>query len=150
MTSSLSWRSSTDFEAASRWPWLARAVLAVWRRGPVVVLGLILGLAAALGISHFTGVKYQSTALIVVAGSPGTADGANSLAATYAGFIPQDEVVQQALANSLGITNPTMYPSVGKRLVATVVAGSADREPQLQRAKLRPRPRPDCTRSSLT
>jgi hypothetical protein len=97
----------------------------VWRRGLVVVLALIIGATAALGISRLSGVKYQSTALIVIAGSPGTANGANSLAATYAGFIPQDEAMQQALANAIGVTDPSQYASIGKSLVATVVANSA-------------------------
>ena len=125
MTSSLSRRSPTDFDVAARRPWLARAQLAARRRGPLVVLALIVGAVAALGISSLSGVKYQSTALIVVAGSPSTADGANSLAATYAGFIPEDVIMQKALANAIGVTDPTQYPSVGKSLVATVVANSA-------------------------
>lgn len=125
MTSSLSRRSPTDFEVAARRPWLARAQLAAQRRGPVVALALIVGAVAALGISSLSGVKYQSTALIVVAGSPGTADGANSLAATYAGFIPEDVIMQKALANAIGVTDPTQYASIGKSLVATVVANSA-------------------------
>jgi len=125
MTSSLSWRSSTDFEAAARWPWLSRLMLTVWRRGPVVVLALIIGLVAAIGISHVSGVKYQSTALIVVTGTPGTANGANSLAATYAGFHTEDEVMQQALAKAIGTTDPSEYPSIGNRLVATVLNNSA-------------------------
>ena len=100
-------------------------MLAIWRRGPVVVLALVIGLAASLGIARLSAVKYESTALIVVVGSPSTANGAESLAATYAGFIPQDENVQHALANAIGITNPTLYSSVGKRLVATVVTNSA-------------------------
>jgi hypothetical protein len=100
-------------------------MLAVWRRGPVVVLALIIGLAAAVGISRLSGVKYESTALIVVTGTPGTADGANSLAATYAGFIPEDEVMQQALAKAIGIANPADYPGIGSRLVATVLNNSA-------------------------
>jgi hypothetical protein len=100
-------------------------MLAVWRRGAVVVLALFIGLAASIGISHLSGVKYQSTALIVVGGTPGTAAGANSLAATYAGFIPEDEVMQQALARAIGVTDPAEYPGIGKRLVATVINGSA-------------------------
>jgi hypothetical protein len=125
MTSSLSRRSPTDFDVAARRPWLARAQLAARRRGPLVVLALIVGAVAALGISSLSGVKYQSTALIVVAGSPSTADGANSLAATYAGFIPEDVIMQKALANAIGVTDPTQYSSIGKSLVATVVANSA-------------------------
>jgi capsular polysaccharide biosynthesis protein len=100
-------------------------MLTIWRRGPIVLLALVIGLVAATGISHLSGVKYQSNALIVVTGTPGTADGANSLAATYAGFIPEDEVMQQALAKAIGITDPAEYPSIGNRLVATVLNNSA-------------------------
>jgi len=118
-------RSPTDFEVADRRPWLARGLLTAWRRGPIVVLAFIIATAAALGISHLSGVKYQSAALLVVAGSPGTADGANSLAATYAGFLPEDAPVQQVLASAVGVTDPTQYPGIGKSLAATVVANSA-------------------------
>jgi hypothetical protein len=125
MTNRLSWTSPTDFEQAGRRPWLARGLLAAWRRGPIVVLALIIATAAALGISYLSRVKYKSTALLVVAGSPGTADGANSLAATYAGFLPEDSNVQRVLANAIGVTDPTQYPSIVTSLVTTVVANSA-------------------------
>jgi len=117
--------TSPDFERAAQRARLARGLRVVRRRGLVVVLTLIIGAVAALGISRLSKVKYQSVALIVVAGSPGTATGAAYLAATYAGFIPQDEVVQQALANAIGVTDPKQYPSVGRNLVATIVTNSA-------------------------
>jgi hypothetical protein len=125
MTASPEWRSTSNIDVVPRRPRLARALRVVSRRGPIVVLTLIIGLVAALGISTITGVKYRSSALIVVAGSPSTANGANSLAATYAGFIPDDESVQAALAHAIGVTDPKTYPSIGRSLVATVVANSA-------------------------
>ncbi|MHB8290776.1 MAG: hypothetical protein ACYDEY_16445 [Acidimicrobiales bacterium] len=114
-----------EVELDPKRPRLARNVRVALRRGPIVVVALIIGTVAALGISRLSTVKYESTALLVVAGTTNTATGANTLAATYAGFIPEDKGVQQALAVASGVTNPAQYATVGKRLVATVVTNSA-------------------------
>ena len=125
MTKSPQAKAFTFSDLAIHRPRLARCLRIVRRRGPLVVATLVVGLAAAFALFSVTGVKYQSSALIVVAGSPNTATGADNLAATYAGLIPEDGAMQQALANAIGVTDPAQYPSVGKRLVATVLTNSA-------------------------
>ncbi len=125
MTKEMNARPAGATELDPRRPRLGRNVRVAIRRAPIVVVALLVGTSAALGISKLSKVKYQSKALLVVAGSTNTATGANTLAATYAGLIPEDKGVQQTLASATGITSSTQYTGIGKRLGATVVTNSA-------------------------
>ena len=87
------------------------------RRGWVVVVTTLLAVGAAIAISSTARVSYRATAIAYVnpgatRTNPGQAAEAAQLATTYAGLIPDDSAILQALAGQLGESVATVHHSI--------------------------------------
>jgi len=96
------------------------------RRAWVVVLATALSAAVAGYVAVLKPVSYTAKSVLIVksganSSGPGSANEAAALAATYAGLIPQDQGVLQALANTLKL-DPT---TVRQHLTVSVEGGTS-------------------------